>query len=59
MAIYALINSYNIDEIGMKFFQDILIKNDRKTIPYELKKKYGTNIIIMKWMENVMFVIKK
>jgi len=23
----------------MKFFQDILIKNDRKTIPYELKKK--------------------
>ena len=39
LAIYALINSYNIDEIGMKFFQDILIKNDRKTIPYELKKK--------------------
>jgi 5-methylcytosine-specific restriction endonuclease McrA len=47
LALHALINSLDISNIGMRFFQDVLVKNDRKTIPYELKKrvwhKYNNN----------------
>jgi hypothetical protein len=52
LALHALINSLDISSIGMKFFQDVLAKNDRKTIPYELKKrvwnKYNNNDMIGK-----------